>query len=59
MANQLWHAIPLIVSISLVYAGTRNELPKPIIEHAVRFGIWMIGFLGVAAAILFAISWWL
>ena len=57
--NQLWHAAPLIVAISLVYSGTRHEDPRSILEHAVRLGVWITGFMGVVAAILFVISWWL
>lgn len=57
--NQLWHAAPLIVAISLVYSGTRHEQPADILEHSVRLGIWITGFMGVVAAILFMLSWWL
>ena len=57
--NQLWHAAPLIVAISLVYSGTRHEQPGAILEHSVRLGIWITGFMGVVAAILFMLSWWL
>jgi hypothetical protein len=57
--NQLWQAGPLIVAISLVYAGTRHERPIAILEHAVRLGVWITAFLGIAAAILFVLSWWL
>lgn len=57
--NQLWHAAPLIVAISLVYAGTRHEEPSAILEHALRLGAWITGFMGVVAAVLFLMSWWL
>jgi hypothetical protein len=57
--NQLWHAVPLIIAISLVYSGTRHEQPRAIAEHAIRLGIWITGFLGVAAALLFLLSWFL
>ncbi|MEZ6117174.1 MAG: hypothetical protein R3C28_11450 [Pirellulaceae bacterium] len=36
---------PLIVSISLVYAATRHELMRPIVEHAIRFSLWIVGFM--------------
>ncbi|MCA9197222.1 MAG: hypothetical protein KDA87_06775 [Planctomycetales bacterium] len=45
VANRLWYALPLIVSISLVYAATRHELMRPIVEHAVRFSLWIVGFM--------------
>jgi len=37
----MWYAIPLVVSVSLVCAATRHELMHPIIEHAIRFGVWL------------------
>ena len=54
--NQLWHLFPLVVTISLVYGATRHELPGPILENAVRFGIWMLGFVAVIFAVLFWVS---
>jgi hypothetical protein len=57
--NQLWHAAPLIVAISLVYSATRHEDSGEILEHAVRLGLWITGFMGVVAAVLFLVSWWL
>jgi len=54
--NQLWHLIPLIIAISLVYGATRHELLAPILANAVRFGIWMIGFIAVVFAILFWVA---
>jgi hypothetical protein len=53
---QIWYALPLIVSISLVYAATRHELVGPILQHAVRLGIWIIAFMGVVFAILVLLS---
>ena len=57
--NRLWFALPLIVVVSLVYAATRHELMRPILEHAVRFGLWIVGFMFVVFLILFGISAWL
>ena len=42
---QLWYAAPLIVSVSLVCAATRHELMAPILQHAARFALWVIGFM--------------
>ena len=53
---QIWYALPLIVSISLVYAATRHELAGPILQHAVRLGIWITAFMGVVFAVLFLLS---
>lgn len=57
--NPLWHALPLIVVISLVYAGTRHELPSHILAHAARLGAWITGFMGVVLGVLMVISWML
>jgi hypothetical protein len=51
--NQFWYAVPLIVSISLVYAATRHEHMKPILAHAGRVGAWIIGFMAVVFVLLF------
>ena len=48
----LWYALPLVVSVSLVCAATRHEEMGPILHHAVRFGIWIIVFMGVVMALL-------
>ena len=48
----LWHAAPLIVSVSLVCAATRHELMAPIIRHAIRFSIWVMIFMGAFMGLL-------
>ena len=57
--NRMWYAIPLIVVISLVYSATRHELMKPILEHAGRFAISIIGFMIVVFVVLAVVSSWL
>lgn len=57
--DYMWYALPLIITVSLVYAATRHEEPGPILGHAVRIGIWIAGFMAVIFAVLFLISWWL
>lgn len=57
--NNLWYAIPLIVAVSLVYAATRHEEMRPIFHHAVRIGVWIVGFMAAIFAVLLLISWWL
>lgn len=59
LENRLWYAAPLIVAVSLVYAATRHELVRPILEHAVRFGAWIIGFMFVVFLVLQVVSIWL
>ncbi|MEM8680512.1 MAG: hypothetical protein AAGF97_14285 [Planctomycetota bacterium] len=53
---RMWYALPLIVSISLVYGATRHEYPRPILEHAYRFAGWMLSFLGVLFVVIWLIS---
>ena len=57
--NDLWYTVPLIVAVSLVYSATRHELMAPILAHAARFGLMVIGFMAVIFAVLLLISWWL
>jgi len=57
MINQMWYALPLIVAISLVYAATRHELPKPIMIHAARLGVLIVGFMALVLGVLSFISW--
>lgn len=55
--NQLWHLVPLIVAVSLVYGATRHELIGPILAYSVRFGIWIVGFMAIIFVILSLMSW--
>jgi hypothetical protein len=53
----LWYALPLIVSVSLVCAATRHELMRPIVEHAVRFGAWLVVFMVSFMVLLGVLEW--
>ncbi len=55
--NYLWYALPLVVTVSLVYAATRHEEVVPILEHSVRIGVLVVTFMAVVFVILFAMSW--
>jgi len=55
--SHLWFAAPLIVSISLVYGATRHEDMREIMNHSLRAGIWMVGFMAVIFVLLSLISW--
>ena len=55
--SQVWYAVPLIVSISLVYGATRHEYMGPILNNAFRAGVWIVGFMGIIFAILLVVSW--
>jgi len=50
--NHLWYALPLIIVVSLVYAATRHESMGPILRHAVRIGVWVVGFMAVVFVVL-------
>jgi hypothetical protein len=52
---QSWYALPLIVSISLVYAATRHEEMRAILNHALWFGVKITGFFAVLGMFL----WWI
>jgi hypothetical protein len=52
----LWHAIPIILIVSLVYGGTRHELLRPILHNAFRTVVWITGFMLLIAAVLLVIS---
>jgi hypothetical protein len=55
--HDLWFAVPLIVAVGLVYAGTRHEASHEILRHAVRVWVWMAGFMGVVLAVLGLLEW--
>jgi len=54
--NDLWYSLPLIVTISLVYAATRQENMESILWSAARFGGWICACMAIAFAILYTIS---
>ena len=51
--------IPLIVVVSLVYAGTRNEQMQPILRHARRLALTIMVFMAGVFGLLTAMSHWL
>lgn len=53
----LWYALPAIVAVSLVYSATRHEQMRPILIHAGRVALWIVGFMAVVFAVLEAINW--
>ncbi len=54
--NFMWHAVPLILTISLVYSATHHERLRPIFDHAARLGAMITGFMLAIAAVLALIS---
>ncbi len=57
LGNRLWYALPLLVSVSLVYAATRHEELPPILNHAWRFALWIALFMGGVAGVVQLITW--
>jgi len=56
MLSYPWYALPLILSISLVYAATRHERLGPIFLHASKVTVWIVGFMFLAFGLLQLIS---
>jgi hypothetical protein len=56
-AARLWYAVPLVVSVSLVCAGTRHEDMGAIVAHAVRFALWIVVFMGILLGVFQFLSW--
>ncbi|MBN2474677.1 MAG: hypothetical protein JXB62_08715 [Pirellulales bacterium] len=54
--NDMWYALPLVIAVSLVYSATRHEQLGSILSHAVRIGVWIVGFMAVLFAVLLLIS---
>lgn len=54
---RIWFAMPIIVSVSLVYAATRHEELRPILVHAARFAVWILVFMAIVFAVLQALAW--
>ena len=55
--NRLWYALPLVVSVSLVYGATRHELIGPILHNAFRAAVWIGGFMAIIFVVLLFVSW--
>jgi hypothetical protein len=54
---RIWFALPIIVSVSLVYSATRHEELRPIMVHAARFAVWILVFMAIVFAALQALAW--
>ena len=53
----LWYAVPAIIAVSLVYAATRHERMGPILAHAGRVALWLVGFMFVVFVVLEVVGW--
>jgi cytochrome c oxidase assembly factor CtaG len=55
-SGDLWYALVAVVSVSLVYAATRHERMLPILIHAGRVFLWIVGFMLLVFVIMQFIS---
>ncbi|MFV2067082.1 MAG: hypothetical protein ACC645_08895 [Pirellulales bacterium] len=55
--GQMWFFLPLLVAVSLVYSATRHEHMGPILIHAVRFAVWVVGFMAIILVVLMVLAW--
>lgn len=58
MLHEIWYAIPLLVSISLVYAATRHEPMRDIFRGSLRIAACFGGFLVVALLLVYMLDAW-
>ena len=56
MIHVYWYVLPLVVSISLVYAATRHESWRRIWLHAFRLSALILGILVLTTALLLLIN---
>lgn len=49
---RIWYAIPLVVSVSLVYAATHHEKIGLILWRALRTALWIISFMLITFVLL-------
>ncbi len=54
---QIWYSVPLVVSVSLVYAATRHEAMQPILVHAARTAAWIAGFMVLVFVVQRVATW--
>lgn len=55
---QIWHAVPLVVVVSLVYGATRHEHLPEIVMHSIRSIIWVTGFMAIIFAMIWLAGFW-
>lgn len=56
IVNYMWYLIPLLIAVSLVYAGTRQEVMPAILRHALKTLLWIVVFMAIIAVILQALD---
>ncbi len=56
LASPYWYMLPLVAVVSLVYSATRHEEWSLIWRRAIRLGVFILVFMAVTLAILWAIQ---
>jgi hypothetical protein len=51
-----WLVLPLVLAISLVYSASRHESWPRIWSHSIHLGLWIVGLLVAATAVLLLIN---
>jgi hypothetical protein len=54
---RMWYAVPLVTSVSLVCAATRHEEMGAILNHAARFALWIVVFMGIVLGVIQVLTW--
>jgi hypothetical protein len=55
-AQIYWLVLPLVFAISVVYCASRHESWPRIWSHSFRLGLWILGLLAAATALLLLIN---
>lgn len=50
---QLWYAIPLVISVSLVWGATRHERLREIVVHSIRSLFWVLTFVTIVFGLIY------
>lgn len=50
---QLWYAVPLVISVSLVWGATRHERLREIVAHSIRSFLWVLTFVTIVFALIY------
>jgi hypothetical protein len=51
---QIWYSVPLVIVISLVWGATRHERLPEIIAQSIKSLLWVLTFMGIIFAMIFA-----
>lgn len=55
--SYLLYYVPLIITISLVFGGTRHEDTGLVLRHAFQTGRWITGFMAIIFSVICIVEW--